>query len=111
MAFYAHGHIHPQVPLILETHENVEFVRGKYEGQLGELVTTLLNAGKRELGTAYKVVFLSAPDAPGTRKLEGPIPNDLKSKTGKTTAFTQNQRYVASERLKTAKTTSDLVDE
>jgi hypothetical protein len=109
MAFYAHGHIHPHVPLILESHEHVEFGHGKYKGQLGELVTTLLNAGKREVGTAYKVVFLSAPDSPDTLKLDGSIRNDLKSKTGKTTAFTQNQRYVSSERLKTAKTTSDLV--
>lgn len=111
LAFYAHGHIHPLVPLILESHEHVEFVPGKHKGRLGELVCTLLKARLRKEGTAYKVVFLSPPDSPDTIKLNSAIPNDLKSKAGKPTAFTQNQRYVSTERLKLAKTTSDLVGE
>jgi hypothetical protein len=111
MAFYAHGHIHPLIPLILESHDHVEFVLNKYKGQLGELVATLLNDGQRKLDTAYKVVFLSPPDSPDTLNLGRTIPNNLKSETGKTTAFTQNQRYVSSERLKIAKATSDLVEE
>jgi len=109
LAFYSYGHIHPLVPLILESHPHVEFVPGKHKGKLGELISTLLKANKRKEGTAYKVVFLSPPESPDTLKLDHSIPNDLKSKAGKTTAFTQNQRYVPSERLRTAKTTSDLV--
>lgn len=35
--------------------------------------------------------------------------NDLKSETGRTIAFTQNQRYVPLARLKVARTTSELV--
>lgn len=111
MAFYAHGHIHPLIPMILETHDHVEFVPGKHKGRLGELIAIFLNGGQRKLDTAYKVVFLSAPDSPETLNLGRTIPNTLKSQSGKTTAFTQNQRYVSSERLKVAKTTSDLVEE
>ena len=47
--------------------------------------------------------------SPKTMKLEGPIPNDLESKTGQPTAFTMGQRYVAAEKLAKAKVTSDLV--
>jgi hypothetical protein len=109
LAFYSDGQIYPLVPLILESHDHVEFP-GEHKGRLGELVGTLLkSANTRQEGTAYKVVFLSAPDSPDTLKLDEPIPNDCKSKAGKPTAFVQNQRYVSSERLKTAKTTSDLV--
>jgi len=111
MAFYAHGEIHPLVPLILETHDHVEFLPDRHKGRLGELVATNLKVGQRKLDTAYKVVFLSAPDSPDTLNLGRTIPNDLKTDSGKTTAFTQNQRYVSSGRLKTAKTTSDLVEE
>ncbi|MCL5279990.1 MAG: hypothetical protein M1376_08805 [Planctomycetes bacterium] len=109
MAFYAHGRIHPLVPLILESQDHVEFIPGKHTDRLDELVRRLVRSNKRKEGTAYKVFFLSPPDSPDTLKLDHPIPNDLKSKSGKATAFTQNQRYVSSERLRTAKTTSDLV--
>jgi hypothetical protein len=111
LAFYAHGYIHPLVPKIIESYDHVEFVPEKHKGQLDKLVCTLLKANKRKEGTACKVMLLSAPDSPDTLKLASPIPNDLKSKIGKATAFTQNQRYVSSERLKTAKATSDLVEE
>ena len=56
----------------------------------------------------FKVLMLSAPDSPETLRLDRPIPNDKLSKTGKTTAFTVGQRYIANERLRQAKTTSDL---
>ena len=110
MAFYAHGEIHPLVPRIVESHDHVEFVPGKYKGRLGKLVADLLKDKKRKQDTAYKVTLLSAPESPDTLDLGRTIPNDLKSESGTTTAFTQNQRYVSSERLKVAKTTSDLVE-
>jgi len=54
------------------------------------------------------VLMLSATDSPETLRLDRPVLNDKLSQTGKTTAFTMGQRYVASERLKQARTTSDL---
>jgi hypothetical protein len=54
------------------------------------------------------VILLSAPDSPDTLTLPKPVPNDKRSKTGKPTAFTMGQRYVSSEALLEAKTTSDL---
>ena len=110
LAFYTHGQIYPLVPKILESYEHVEFVPGKHKGKMGALIDRLLEETTRKEGTAYKVVFLSLPDSPDTLRLERPIRNDLVSQSGKPTAFTQNQRYVSSERLKTARTTSDLVD-
>ena len=108
IAFYSDGQIYPLVPTILKTYEHVEFSE-KLEGRLGELVDLLRAARKRKEGTAHKIVLLSPPDSTDTLKLDHSIPNDCTSKAGKTTAFVQNQRYVSSKRLKTAKTTSDLV--
>ncbi|MBU0719549.1 MAG: hypothetical protein KJ749_15000 [Planctomycetes bacterium] len=108
MAFYSHGQIHPLVPKIVESHDHVDFVRGRHDGKVGALIKTMLREGVRKEETAYKVVLLSPPDSPDTLALDSPIPNDLTSENGRTTAFTQNQRYVSSDRLKKAKATSDL---
>ncbi len=43
-------------------------------------------------------------------QLDSPIIIDLTSESEPTTAFTQNQRYVAIDRLLKAKRASDLVD-
>jgi hypothetical protein len=110
IAFYSQGHIHPLIPTILESYEHVEFVAGKHKGKLGALVDILLEQGRRKENSAYKVIFLSEPDSPKTLQLEAPIPNNLTSKAGRPIAFTQNQRYVPSKRLKVANTTSDLVE-
>jgi hypothetical protein len=56
------------------------------------------------------VLLLSAPDAPQTVKLDGPIENDTESQTGQRIAFTQNQRYVKLDAIRKAKKTSELVD-
>ena len=96
------------MPLILEAHDDVEMIRGVHTGNLGVLVNRLLDEGRREEGQRYKVFLLSGPDSPDTMKLPKPIPNDKKSKTGKGTAFTMGQRYVASTALLEARTTTDL---
>lgn len=108
VAFYTKGKIHPLVPKILEMHDEVAMIAGQATGPLGELVQRLIEEQRREEGESYKVLLLSPPESPETLHLPGPIPNDLKSKAGKPTAFTMGQRYIASDRLLTAKTTSDL---
>lgn len=110
VAFYSKGQIYPRVPRILERHDDVVMVAGEYPGMLGELVERLIKEQRREEGGRYKILMLSAPDSPETLRLPGPVLNNLKSKSGKPTAFTMGQRYVASERLLVAKTTSDLVE-
>ncbi len=92
----------------METYEDIEIKRDVYDGQLGKLVNRLLDDNRREEGRRHKVIILSAPDSPETLKLPQPVPNDKRSKTGKTTAFTMGQRYVSSEALLKANTTSDL---
>ena len=108
VGFYSKGVIYPLVPMILESHDDVEMRRDAYEGALGQLVNTLIDEERREEGLRFKVMLLSAPDSTDTLKLEQPIPNDKKSKTGKPTAFTMGQRYVSSDTLLQARTTSDL---
>ena len=111
LAFYFQGHIQPLVPRILEVYDRVDFNPGEQSGKLGELIDNLLTGSPREEGKAYKVFLLSAPDATETVKLNGPIPNNLTAESGRTTAFTQSQRYVSSEKLIIAQATSDLVEE
>ena len=108
LGFYSKGNIHPLVPKIVATHDDVEMKLGKYDGDLGKLVNKLLDDDLRPESGLFKVLMLSSPDSPETLKLPNPIPNDKLSKSGKTTAFTMGQRYVSSEALKSARTTSDL---
>jgi hypothetical protein len=111
LAFYSKGVIQPLVPTILESHDDVLMVAGQYSGTpLGALVDRVVTEQRRDQGERNKVLLLSAPNSPDTLRLSGPIPNDLKShKSGKPTAFTMGQRYIASERLRVATTTGDLV--
>lgn len=111
MAFYCHGEIQQRIPQIVEPyHPHIRFVHGEHKGRLGELIDVLLNDGVKKEGEIHGVFILSPTDAPETLNLEHPIKNDLTSIDGKPIAFTQNQRYVSSDRMKTAKTTSQLVD-
>lgn len=108
LGFYSKGVIYPLVPKIVESIDDVEMKRDAYDGSLGTLVNQLLDENRREEGRRFKVMLLSAPDSPDTLKLNNSIPNDKRSKTGKPTAFTMGQRYVSSEALLQATTTSDL---
>jgi len=109
MAFYSANQIYPLAPVILDICPAVTFERGRYSGKLGDIVGRFIGRQDRKEGETYQVVLLSAPDDPETQRLAAPIPNNLKSESGRVTAFTQNQRYVSLASLKKAKTTSDLV--
>ncbi len=108
MGFYSKGTIYPLVPKILAIHDEVQMRTGAHKGLLGKLVDHLVSTGKRIEGNSYKVMMLSAPDSPETLKLDKPIANDKRSKSGKPTAFTMGQRYVSTHALLHATTTSDL---
>lgn len=108
MGFYSKQQIYPCVPKILEVHDDVIMRTGHYEGELGKLVDYILSHSMRLNDEHYKVFLLSAPDDPETIQLPNPIPNDKRDKSGKGTAFTMGQRYVASTDLLAAQTTSDL---
>lgn len=108
LGFYSKGVIYPLVPKILATFDEVEMRKNAHAGELGVLVNKLLKEEARPIGGLFKVLLLSAPDSPDTLTLVNPISNDKRSKSGKPTAFTMGQRYVSSEALKLAKTTSDL---
>jgi len=108
VGFYSKGVINPMLPKIIGMFDDVEMRSGLYEGELGKLVDHLVETGKRPEGAMFKVLLLSAPESPDTIHLERPIPNDKRSKSGKPTAFNMGQRYVASEALLTARTTSNV---
>lgn len=108
MAFYTNGAIQTLVPTILEIRDEVLFEPGIHADVLGNLVDRILAAGARETGLLHKVMLLSPPDDTRTLKLEREIENDLTADSGRTTAFTQNQRYVSEEKLRKARTTSEL---
>lgn len=73
---------------------------------IAEITTTSEN----RYGVKFKVFFLSAPDSPETIQLSHDIRNDLRSRTGKPTAFTQGQRYVPLSGLKkNPATTTELL--
>lgn len=108
MGFYKARQIFPFVPRILERRDRVLMERGRYEGELGKAVGRPLDLTLRESGVEYQAFLLSGPDDTQTIRLDGPIANDLLSASGRTTAFTQGQRYVRLDDLRRAKRTSDL---
>lgn len=108
MAFYTAGEICPLIPKIKGVHDNIEFIRGKERGVLGELVNRLLDETERVEGEIYKVMFLSEPEAKETIKLAEPIKNDLESKSGRPIAFTQGQCYISAKQIQSARTTTDI---
>lgn len=111
LAFYATGQVYPLIPRITEVRDDVVFERGRHSGPLGHIVEYLLEERMREEGTRYKVFLLSAPDDPQTIHLENPILNNLRSASGRPSAFTQGQRYARLVDLVKARHTSDLVHE
>lgn len=109
MAFYTLGEIAPFVPKIVAKYEAVEFRRNAYESPLGAVVDAMLDRGARQEGSQYKVILLTPPEDPETIRLTAPVVNDLTSETGRSIAFTQGQRYASLSRLRSARTTSDLI--
>jgi hypothetical protein len=109
IAFYSEGQVHPLLPKIVHSYDNVVMEVEKAPAAIADLVRRIIKEQRRKAGDRFKVLLLSAPDSPDTLRLIGPIPNNMQSKSGKPTAFTMGQRYISSERLGNAKTTSDLV--
>lgn len=111
LGFYAEGAIQDRVPRIIERWNDVELRVGAHAGRLGEIVDRYLNEFEPHSASEFRRIFdLTGPDDPATIRLKGPVPNDLTSGSGRVVAFTQSQRYVRSEALKTARSTSELVD-
>lgn len=108
IAFYTKNQIRELVPEILESHEYVKMTRGAHSGRLAELIEYLLDHEHRTEDEAHKVVFLTPPEDSRTVRLDKRVENDLKSDSGRTIAFVQNQRYVRLVELKKAQKTSDL---
>lgn len=111
MGFYSDGQIYPTIPKIRKVYDQIEMLPGQHRGQLGKLVDRLITDGARDEEDLNKIFLLSPPDDSETEHLKSPVPNDLRSASGKPWAFTLGQRYVSFDKLKQAKATSDLVEE
>ena len=104
MAFYADGEIKQEIPEILHVESSVEFNRDEIERreasgdethqQIGRLMRSLLDSGKRELKAQLDIVLLTPVDDPRTFRLDTPIKSDKVDHSGKGTAVTAGQyRY------------------
>ena len=109
LAFYRQNRIEAVVPAVLEVHDRVLLEESACTGRLADVIAAYLTEYSQYRGQSRKVFLLSAPDDPRTLHLPQPIPNDLRSANGRITAFTQNQRYVDSKVLRTARSTSELL--
>jgi hypothetical protein len=112
MAFYADAVIQQKIPRILDVIDEVAFEPDSpgVSQDVVRLIREMISSGARERGALYKVLLLSSPTDSRTLTLSSTVVNDLTSSTGRSVAFTQNQRYVSLSRLKNAKHTSDLCD-
>ena len=117
IGFYHDGVINRQIAKVL--HQPLEAVdlmedaiaedtglNAVVKQKLNELVEQLKTHNSSRYGVKCKVFFLSPPDSPATVTLAHDIRNDLRSRTGKPTAFTQGQRYVPLSALKRNPTTT-----
>lgn len=111
LAFYADGEIKPMVPRILDAGDEVVIDPKRAPEKFRHVVEKLLANNAREFGATNKILQLSAPDATETVELDRAVINDMTTEkaSGRTVAFTQNQRYVAMGALRKARSTSDLV--
>lgn len=122
LGFYRMGAIYqriakilsPPIESILLTEEGIQSCEGLDSATVSRLQVLVIKLHKdnsdRYDGT-MKVFFLSASDDSETIKLAQDIQNDLKSFSGRTSAFTMGQRYVSLASLKkNPKTTTELLD-
>ncbi len=114
--FYAEGAIQPKIATIIDRHPNVvlsteEAERRQAAGDkvIAKIIERALTAGTRVEGESYGIFVLTGPDEEGaTETLEqGPIVNDMMA-NGRAWGWTLSQRYTSLERLRVARTTSDL---
>lgn len=121
MAFYKHNKIYREVPKVLGYAEEINFATTDYDdlevievtGSRDEIVRRLKELEKHISQNRHdgfnKIFILSKAVDQGTIILEHDIINDKQSYSGeRRTAFVQGQRYVKIDKLKQAKTTTDL---
>jgi hypothetical protein len=118
MAFYTKNKIDRRIPKILGQIEAISRDEIEARTDLSDSDKARLNIVLKKMESArseewsnrqFKIVFLTPPDSPETLVLPNDITNNLTSGSGKSTAFTQGQRYVSLARLeKEPKTTSEL---
>lgn len=105
--FYTEGAIQRLVPRIREHLPSVPFTRAEAsarrtagESEIGDLIDRLLDDGTRTDGESHCITLLTGPDNPATVTLAEAVRNDTVTAAGRTSAWTQSQRYVRLDRLR-----------
>jgi hypothetical protein len=119
MAFYTKNKIDRRIPKILGQIEAISRDEIETRTDLSDIDRARLRTLLKQMESArcedwskrkYKIVFLTPLDSPDTLVLPYDIVNNLTSRSGRGTAFTQGQRYVSLSRLaKEPNFTSELV--
>ena len=114
MGFYRLGKIEPHFPRIIGIAQHVDFTPANVERlratgspvdrEVARIVETLLKHRKRRDGEVFDVFVLSSPDHPDTLTLDQPIKHRA---TGRGSAWTMGQRYIAERSLENNPTTTD----
>ncbi len=94
IAFYAHGEIDTLAEIAAAPEDDVIIAA---RPELAKLARITANPQE-----PCRLIRLKEPET------VGPIKNDLKDKSGKATAWVQNQRYTTIDRIEKAKVTSEL---
>lgn len=120
LAFYKENRIYNEVPKILGYVENINLKTADYDnlevvtlqGSRDEIIRRLKllkeHVAQQDHEGFNKVFILSENEDQGTVVLEEDIKNNKQSGSGRRTAFVQGQRYVDIQKMKSAKTTTDL---
>lgn len=114
IAFYCDREIKPEIPEIVARRDEVPWTdreaqrllasQDREDRKIGRAIQAARQAGWTD--GVYQVFLLTRPGSPDHRQLQSPLPHQT---SGRGSAFTQRQRYVALHALETAGTTADLV--
>lgn len=110
IGFYAEGKIQPVIAKTIKCYKNFEFTDEALtkDSALNTKLHSWLKDHSWAKGICLQVFDLSTLGCKDTITLPNPIQNDLKSKSGRASAYTQGQRYTLLADLKTATKTSEL---
>ena len=115
LGFYADQAIQPVVPQIEQRFSNVSFEvilsDAEADPWLKQTCQTLVEQSYFKLTSLNTMFRLTSPNDSRTLRLLQPIVNDWTDKRGRKVAFTMGQRYVRSTALRSARTTTDLIDQ
>jgi hypothetical protein len=108
IGFYRNHRIEPLIPRLIAEPRTMRLDVNSSDAEVARISRILVEHSTRLDGASFEVFMLSGPEDPETLRLDAPIENDKTDRNGQLCAYTQNQCYVSSDRLRSARRTSDL---